>query len=112
MIKGVQLPCLGVCKGVQNRGCRLIVHTCRFKVSPKNDGFSSNFRDFSSHYYNGLILKSGYLSLETKKCLHTPFGVSDMNYHYGGSEETRTPVHIETHNDQLQLSLLDKKYSV
>ena len=67
---GCALPCLGVCKGVQNRGCRLIVHTCRFKVSLKNDGFSSNFRDFGSHYYNGLILKSGYLSLKSKKSAH------------------------------------------
>ena len=61
------MPCLGVCKGVQNKGCRLIVHTCRFKVSLKNDGFSMNFREFGSHYYNGVILKSGYLSLKMKK---------------------------------------------
>ncbi len=38
--------------------------------------------------------------------------VSNLLFANGGSEETRTPVHIETHNDQLQLSLLDKKYSV
>nr|DAT16660.1 MAG TPA: hypothetical protein [Caudoviricetes sp.] len=31
----MQLSCLGVCKGVQNKSCRVIVHTCRFKVSPK-----------------------------------------------------------------------------
>ena len=58
---------VAVFRGVQNRGCRLIVHTCCFKVSLKNDGFSSNFRDFGSHDYNGLILKSGYLSLKMKK---------------------------------------------
>ena len=43
------------------------MHTCRFKVSLKNDGFSLNFRVFGSHYYNGVILKSGYLSLKMKK---------------------------------------------
>ena len=63
----MQLPCLGVCKGVQNKGCRVIVHTCRFKVSLKNDGFLMNFMEFGSHYYNGVILKSGYLSLKSKK---------------------------------------------
>ena len=68
----MQLPCLGVCKVVQNEGCRLIVHTCRFKVSPKNDGFLMIFRDFGFHYYNGVILKSGYLSPKMKKSLHTP----------------------------------------
>ena len=26
-----------------------------------------NFRDFGFHYYNGVILKSGYLSLKMKK---------------------------------------------
>ena len=66
----MQLPCLGVCKGVQNKGCRVIVHTCRFKVSPKNGGFSINFREFGSHYYNGINLKSGYLSLKSKKSAH------------------------------------------
>lgn len=44
-----------------------IVHTCRFKVSLKNDDFSSNFRDFGFHYYNGVNLKSDYLSLKMKK---------------------------------------------
>ena len=63
----MQLPLLGVCKGVQKKGCRVIVHTCRFKVNLKNDDFSSNFRDFGSHYYNGVNLKSDYLSLKMKK---------------------------------------------
>ena len=67
---GAQLPCLGVCKGVQNRGCRLIVHTCRFKVSLKNDGFLANFREFAFHYYNGAKLKNGHLSLKSKKSAH------------------------------------------
>lgn len=66
----MQLPCLGVCKGVQNRGCRVIVHTCHFKVSPKNDRFLIIFKDFGSHYYNDVILKSGYLSLKMKKSAH------------------------------------------
>ena len=56
-----------VCKGVQKKGCRVIVHTCRFKVSPKNGGFLMNFRDFGFNYYNGVNLKSDYLSLKMKK---------------------------------------------
>ena len=48
----MQLPLLGVCNGVQNKGCRVIVHTCRFKVSPKNDDFLFTFMNFGLHYYN------------------------------------------------------------
>ena len=56
-----------VVRGVQNSGRRVIVYTCRFKVSPKNDGFLMNFRDFGLIYYNGVKLKSGHLSLKSKK---------------------------------------------
>ena len=54
------------------RGCRVIVHTCRFKVNLKNDGFSLNSRDFGFHYYNAVNLKSGYLSLKMKKVCTPP----------------------------------------
>ena len=39
---------------------------CQDPVSPKNDGFLMNFRDFGFNYYNGVNLKSGHLTLKSK----------------------------------------------
>ena len=47
-------------RGVQNEGCRVIVHTCRLKVSPKNDGLQR--RKFKKWPFKPKI----------KKSLHTP----------------------------------------
>ena len=67
----IKIGCaVAVFRSVQNKGCR-------FKVSLKNDGFSLSFKDFCPHYYNGANLKSGHLSLKSKKVC-TPLEVLSL----------------------------------